>query len=104
MRRASKPLPTREELDRVWRSPDWTVRAIARRWRLGEDAIKGMASRWNLGERPKIHSHHYGKKGQRPRPEPTIDDLLDLRAYVLARRIVAGEPVAPGALTSEYAR
>lgn len=94
----TKPMPTRDDLARVWKSPEWTIRSIARRWHLGEDAIKGMARRWCLGERPKLAAHHHGTKGRRPTSEPTIDDILDLRAYVLARRIMAGEPVATGAL------
>lgn len=100
MQERKRPLPTRDELARVWRSPEWTIRSIARRWHLGETAVKNMARRMNLGPRPELPTHHHGAKGRRCKSEPTIEDILDLRAYVLARRIVAGEPVGFGALSA----
>lgn len=112
--------PTREHFEKLWYSPEWTLKSIAIRFRATEDIVRAWAKRWSLGDRPKMtyipsqdtlrrnrlrkafHRNNRCPENSEPGPDdPTPDDLLELTSYALARRIMEGFEVGP--FEREYA-
>jgi transposase len=94
--------PTRELLSQLWADDRWTVRAIASRFRVSETTVGGWAKRFGLGfkrnTRPvfaKKRKREYFNDSMKeekdgPLPgDPTPEEITELAAYVIARRIMS---------------
>lgn len=97
----------REHLSRLWVSPDCTLRSIARRLHVSEERLKRTAAAIGLGDRPAMRKTAAPRT---PRPakardkhgplpgDPTPDQMGELLAYCLARRLLAGHDLPHGVL------
>jgi len=97
----------RDHLARLWVSPGCTIRSIARRLHVSEERLKRTATALGLGERPAMRktaapraprtTKARDKYGPLP-GDPTPDQMNELLAYCLARRLMSGHDLPHGIL------
>jgi hypothetical protein len=96
--------PTREHLEQLWLSPEWTVRMIAARFHVSETLVALWAKTFGFRHkrntcpmfvtRRKAEHFNDSTAAVQDGPmwgDPTTEEISELAAYCRARRVMQGE-------------